>query len=930
MKKNYFLWAILMLFVSVIASQAQTYSLNGVTTDQFALGGTDQWSFERHDVNASTYSAFTMYNDSSTAVNFYDPYITERFNLYPIMDRPASGTMFAVKRNARFSNKAEFVYIAAEYPTGTTVGSNLTYGVNYPDSLKGYEVYSNSLTSVNAAVTFTVPADGYYRADMKLLRMDPSNTIGEMKVYQFFRYSGQGSGYPMGQDFSYGKTKGIDTWAAGNEALYGANFALIPESPSVNSNNGKPFRWLPSYSAPRYFYFYAKTGDKISFEADARSTGNGETTPRGAYARTKWTNLVVTATDQATATAVSAKFVDPYASNPALTDSLSAALVAAEDAIYYHPGYSTASINALAAIYTNISTRQASGAISVMEIPSLIDQLKKAIAVCRASEGGLKARYTFDNVSNGVVPDLSGQGNNGTLVNNASIVTLGKYNVMNLGTANGYLDMGAAVGSVISNMNSYTISAYYRVDPTVTLSGNGLFLWTFSTVFPGGGSSGQYIYYQLQNQRLAVTKTVGWNSEQAVTLASAANKGAWQHVVYTQDGADGKLYINGSMVKENIAMPIPSATFTTPTINNWIGRPGFNDPYLKNTLIYDVRLYNYAVAVDSITKWNGVVADLELATNSSPNGNYTVLDSLATAYTNLLGTYTIGVAAGTYPQAAKDVFSTAITTAQALSVAHTSSQLKIDSEVGVLKLAYQTFLASQIVETNTLLVGKYNITLTGSLYLTNPGTALLANGSYLTIANGGLSTTIVTADSSQVFTLAMVNSLTPPRYSIFSALNESGVYRHLTENPTVQNVWGAPGGGTTSGDDNWRSVNILYNGTAYAIQDAGSSANKGYWQYDATNKKLVNGATKATFAFNFVSISTGVNDIVNSGVRIFAANNSIRVTTEEPAMVSVYTITGTMITKVAVAATQSINVPSGIYIVKVVGKTAIVDKVVVK
>lgn len=929
MKKNYFLWALLIFFGSAMTGVAQSYSLKNLTSEQFTSGGTDLWSFERHDVNAGVYAPFTTYGDNSTAVNFFDPYITERFGLYPIMNRPASGTQYEVKRNAWFSDAAEFSYVAAEYPTGTQVGDNLIYGVNYPDSLTGYEVYSNSLAAVNSAIAFTVPADGYYRADMSLRRMDPNNTIGEMTAKQYFRYGGAGMAFPMGQGFLYGKTQGIDTWAAGNEVIYATNLAKIPESPSVNANSGKPYRWLPSTTTSKYLYFYAKLGDKISFETDARSAGNGENTPRGAYARTKWINLAVTVSDEVTAIA-DPKFVNPYLQDQHLIDSLNTTLDAAQEVIG-NSIYSLASRNALNAIFTNIDYRVAVGAVLSMEIPSLLDQLQKAMAVCLASEGGLKARYTFDNVSNGVVPDLSGQGNNGTLVNNASIVTLGKFKVMDLGSGNGYMDMGAKVGSVISTMSSFTISAYYRVDPLVTLTGNGLFLWTFSTVFPGGGSSGQYIYYQLQNQRLAITKTVGWNSEQAVTLASAATKGEWQHVVYTQEGADGKLFINGSLMKENVAMPIPSATFTTPTVNNWIGRPGFNDPYLKNTMVYDVRLYNYAVSVDSITKWNGVVAELETASNTSTDGDYHILDSIATAYTTLLGSFTIGETAGTYPQTGKDAFNAAITSAQALSAAHISSQLKINSEVEILKAAYQTFLASMIVEKNTLLVGKYNIILADSLYLTNPGVTLITNGSALSVANGGLSTTKITADSSQVFTIAKVTSIDPFRFSIFSSLNEGGIYRHLTETPVIQNTWGAPGGGTTSGDDNWRSVNILYNGKAYAIQNAGSSANKGYWRYDAANKKLVSGASLAAFEFRIVPyVLTGVKEITKSGVRIIGAINSIQISTEESAMVNVYTMTGSLVAKVAVSGIQSIHVQSGMYIVKVVGKTSTVDKVMVK
>jgi len=929
MKKNYFLVALLIFLVTAITGKAQSYSLKDLTPDQFSSGGTDMWSFERHDVNAGVYAPFTTYGNNSNAVNYYDTYITERFGFYPIMNRPASGGQYDVKRNAWFSDANEFAYVAAEYPTGTKVGDNLVYGeASYPDSLTGYEVYSNSLTAVNSAITFTAPANGYYRADMRLLRMDPSASIGEMTASQYFRYGGTGTAYPLGQEFFYGKSRGIDCAAAANAAIYNEYLAKIPEYPTVNNNWSQPFRWLPGYSTSRYFYFFAKTGDKISFETDARSTGNTETKPRGAYARTKWINLAVTVSDAATATADVSKLVDPYKQDQSLIDSLNTVLVEAE-AVINDSKYSQFSRDALSALYTNIDQRLTAGAVATMEIPSLIDQLHNAIAACRATVPGLKARYTFDNVTNGVVPDLSGQGNNGTLVNNASIVKQGKYNVMDLGLDKGYMDMGSTIGSVAASMSDYTFSAYYRIDPSVTLSGNGYDLFAFSTMPACSASAGQYLYYRTTSQSLAISPA-GWNKSKGISVGTAATKGAWQHVVVQQKDTLCTIYVNGVVVKSGIA-PKPSSVFTASTSSNWIGRPCFGgDSYLKNTFVYDVRLYNYAVTVDSITKWNGVVADLEIESNKGTGGeDYHVLDSLATAYTSLVGTYTIGVAAGTYPQSGKDAIMAAIASAQALSSAHASSQLKINSEVSSLKAAYQTFLASMIVETNTLLEGKYYITLTDSLYLTNPGTALLANGSYLTIANGGLSKTKITADSSQVFTLAKVTSLDPARFSIFSALNEGGTYRHLTEMPVVQSNWGTPGGGTNSGDDNWRTVNIVYNGTAYAIQDAGKSASRGYWQYDLANKKLVSGSSQAAYQFKFISLATGVNDVVNSGIRIFAAKNAIRVTTDEPAMANVYNVAGILIHKVAITGTQSINVPSGIYIVKVVGRTSVVSKVIV-
>ena len=94
----------------------------------------------------------------------------------------------------------------------------------------------------------------------------------------------------------------------------------------------------------------------------------------------------------------------------------------------------------------------------------------------------LKIHYTFDNVTGNTVTDASGSGNDGTLMNDATILSTGKYNVLKLGNGTGYLDMGQNAGNLLPSLKDYTVSAYYRVDSNASLSGNGYFLWAFSTL----------------------------------------------------------------------------------------------------------------------------------------------------------------------------------------------------------------------------------------------------------------------------------------------------------------------------------------------------------------------------------------------------------------------------------------------------------------
>ncbi|MDR1122011.1 MAG: hypothetical protein LBM08_13990 [Dysgonamonadaceae bacterium] len=464
MKKNYFLWILLVLLVSVNTGKAQTYSLKSMTPEQFESGGTAQWSFERHDVNAGTYSTFTMYGDSSSTVNYFDPYCIQRFGSYPIMNRPASGTQFETKRNAWFSDKGEYLYVAAEYPAGTEAG-DLVYGSNYPDTLSGYEVYSIAgagQTPKNSAITFTAPADGYYRADMKVIREDIFNpSLGQMKIYQFFRYGGEDNTYSMGKEFAYGEV-GVDLWAAENEALYAEYLALVPETPQISANNGKPVRGLPDHSYSDFMYFYAKQGDKISFEADARSVEHTENTVRGAFARTKWLDLVITVSDKATAETNADKYADPYLTSEELVDSLWNVLDIAEDIINVEGpanGYYTAFLNELEALYLNISQKADDGALRAMEIPSLLDQLWAAITRARTPFLPLPVSgnyYLIKNYTTGTY--LGGAGSGDGAVKHEDAQTNPYYHVFLLtgDNDNGYTFQQVASGNYVTHNNQWT------------------------------------------------------------------------------------------------------------------------------------------------------------------------------------------------------------------------------------------------------------------------------------------------------------------------------------------------------------------------------------------------------------------------------------------------------------------------------------------
>ena len=308
-------------------------------------------------------------------------------------------------------------------------------------------------------------------------------------------------------------------------------------------------------------------------------------------------------------------------------------------------------------------------------------------------ENGLKLRYTFEGVTGQTVPDASGSGYDGTLKNQATIMPMGKYNVLSLGNGTGYLDMGKNVGEVISSMNDFTVSVYYRVDKNASLSGAGYFLWAFSVLSVNTATSGPYVGYRLNAQRFALSPN-GWDNENSNSIerGGEATKNTWQHMLYRQTGKKGELYIDGRLVGTNTGMPIPSSAFTTSPSYNWIGRPPFNgDSYLKNTLVYDFRLYNQAVTNGEISELADVIEDLNYEYSYGTVGDFTQLTTLLAECDDLLAPGNVDK----YPATAVEEFTDVVVYAQNLVAANKASQSLIDEWTATLQSACNTLKATE-------------------------------------------------------------------------------------------------------------------------------------------------------------------------------------------------------------------------------------------
>ena len=249
----------------------------------------------------------------------------------------------------------------------------------------------------------------------------------------------------------------------------------------------------------------------------------------------------------------------------------------------------------------------------------------------QAQDESLKMRFDFENVSGTSVTDnISGV--TASLKGVAKVVALGDLHVLDLGNGTGYLDMTAAAGEVLAAQGNHSISVYYRVDEAASLSGNGYFLWAFSTQAACSATSGVYSAYRLNAQRIA-SSTGGYQNETGYSVGTASPKGRWMHVCFTQTGTTGRLYIDGQLQKAVTGMSTNATLYgTTKPAYCWIGRAPFSgDSYLKQTLVADFRVYGTALTAAQVAELAAKTAELDYAYDHGTPGDMTALQA-AIAY----------------------------------------------------------------------------------------------------------------------------------------------------------------------------------------------------------------------------------------------------------------------------------------------------------
>lgn len=285
---------------------------------------------------------------------------------------------------------------------------------------------------------------------------------------------------------------------------------------------------------------------------------------------------------------------------------------------------------------------------------------------------------------------------------------------------------------------------------------------------------------------------------------------------------------------------------------------------------------------------------------------------------NMLTIAVIGTTPGTYLQSAKDALINSLNKAKTLDTFVT--QIQIDQMTFELSSALKAFKSSLNYTKNTLLAGDYFIKKAGTnLFWTNTG-ANKANINY-TDEKPVFKAEIV-GSNDQLFNISILSN------NLYKIVSKSDVSAYINEVASIRrNV------STFSID--WNSFNILFNGSAYAVQATGKSASKGFWILKSevvTASGVLTLNPETNFVFDLVkSIPTAVQNTNERLVKIISIKDGIQIIQDKESVVSVYNAKGSMMKTISISGNATIAIPSGLYIVKVKNEgTSFNEKILVK
>ncbi len=229
---------------------------------------------------------------------------------------------------------------------------------------------------------------------------------------------------------------------------------------------------------------------------------------------------------------------------------------------------------------------------------------------------GLKFNYDFEAVNGTTVPDVTGNGNDGTLQGGATIVAGHSGQGVLFGTTKAdYMRLPA---NITVGIKSFTYAAWVNFSALKNATrffdfGNGADATNnFLAFIPSYNSDNAYIC-----MRYRPASGTAYN----VVSTVKCSVGAWTHVAVTYDWSDvtstgtATIYVNGAAAGSVTGLTYNLDAMGT-TADNYIGYSRWaQDTNGFNGTLDDIRFYDRALSSDDILVLNGIPSDLIAAYN---------------------------------------------------------------------------------------------------------------------------------------------------------------------------------------------------------------------------------------------------------------------------------------------------------------------------
>jgi hypothetical protein len=213
---------------------------------------------------------------------------------------------------------------------------------------------------------------------------------------------------------------------------------------------------------------------------------------------------------------------------------------------------------------------------------------------------GLVGYWTFDgpdlSFTTNLATDVSGNGNNGRLTNMSTTTApaIGRLGqALNFDGSNDYVELGTSAAN-LAGASGLTLSAWVNTSEDYSVQG--------SILTRANSSVKQYALFISTDSNFSGWIASGGTGVASAVSATAVNVGQWYHVVYTYDGGNGKIYVNGILdgTSSGFTGGIQAATVNLRIGARLIPEDAFGHAF--NGLIDEVRIYNRALSASEITR----------------------------------------------------------------------------------------------------------------------------------------------------------------------------------------------------------------------------------------------------------------------------------------------------------------------------------------